>query len=109
MPGKDQGGGVDVIGLLYLVCILAALFIPALLARSDPPPGPSDPGTDEGGWGKGPRHPPASPRPPQGGIPLPDSVPARVRLRDHRRLAAHLPARERRPARAPSRAPVRTR
>lgn len=94
--------GVHLVGLL---CV-AVLLIPAL--RENPrPPRPSDPGTDDG-WGNDPRRPPTAPKPPRGGIPLPDARPARVRLRDHRRLADHRPARERRPAREPERTPVRT-
>ncbi len=50
---------------------------------------------------------PKPPAPPGGGIPLPDADQARVRLRDHRRLGDHLPARPRRPVREPEREPVR--
>lgn len=54
-------------------------------------------------------HAPSRPRGPGGiPIPLPDAVPARVRLRDGRRLADLLPGFERRPAHAPSRTPART-
>src|SRR5438477_2451416 len=91
--------------LLGLVCA-AALLLPALRGGSDLPPR-SDRDSDDG-WGHGP---PPSPAPfgaPPGGLPLPDAEPARVRLRDHRRLSDELPARERRPAREPGRQPVRT-
>lgn len=107
MLGKSQSAGVDVAGLLYLGCVFAVLFVPALFTRSSSPPGPSDSESDDG-WGKGPRRPPSPPEPPRGGIPLPDAEPARVRLRDHRRLGDRLPARERRPARSPDRRPLRT-
>jgi hypothetical protein len=92
--------------LLGLVCA-AVLIIPAL--RDDPslPPRRSDPGSDDG-WGRGPGNPPAPPKPPRGGIPLPDAEPASVRLRDHRRLADRQPRRERRPAREPDRTPIKT-
>src|SRR5690348_8741169 len=88
---------------LGLGCV-AVLIIPAL--RDPPGPSSSDPGSDEG-WGRGPKLPPKLPEPPRGGIPLPDAVPARVRLRDHRRLADFRRKRDRRPAREPQRTPVR--
>ncbi|MGZ4246062.1 MAG: hypothetical protein ACXVSE_17380 [Solirubrobacteraceae bacterium] len=91
--------------LLGLGCV-ALLMFPAL---KDNPIGP-DRRSDEGddGWGRGPKRPPEIPKPPRGGLPLPDAVPARVRLREHGRLAERLPSRERRPAREPARRPVRT-
>src|SRR5436305_10896847 len=89
--------------LLGLVCV-GMLMIPVL--RDSPGSPPSDSGSDDG-WGRGPRRPPMPPEPPRGGVPLPDAVPAKVRLRDHRRLADHLPPRERRPAREPERTPIR--
>ncbi|MBV9195646.1 MAG: hypothetical protein JO168_16010 [Solirubrobacterales bacterium] len=92
--------------VLALGCV-AVLMIPALRDGPDSPPRSSDSGSDEG-WGRGPRRPPRPPEPPRGGIPLPDAVPAGVRLRDHQRLADHRPRRERRPAREPERRPVRT-
>jgi len=93
--------------LLGLVCA-AVLIIPALRDSPEFPPPRPDPGSD-GGWGRGPDRPPAPQDPPRGGgIPLPDAEPARVRLRDHRKLPEHLPRRERRPAREPERTPVRT-
>jgi hypothetical protein len=94
--------GVHVLGL---ACV-AVLMIPALRDGPLPPQGPSDSGSDEG-WGRGPRKPPKEPDSPRGGIPLPDALPARVRLRDHRKLAELLPRTERRPAREPVRRPVR--
>ena len=90
--------------LLGLVCA-AALLLPALRDRPDGRPG-SDGGSG-GGGGRGPSHPLAPTTRPGGGLPLPDADPARVRLRDHRRLTDSLPRRERRPAREPERTPVR--
>ena len=90
--------------LLGLACV-AMLMLPALRDGPGGSSSSSDSGSDEG-WGKGPRRPPKPPDPPQGGIPLPDAVPARVRLRDHRRLADQLPRRQRRPAREPERTPI---
>src|SRR5947209_16923183 len=92
--------GMHLLGLV----VAAALILPALRDRPDPPPG-SDSGSD-GGGGRGPSHPLAPPTGPGGGLPLPDSAPARVRLRDHRRLADLQPRHERRPTREPDRRPV---
>jgi hypothetical protein len=98
---------VMIAGLHLLALVFAvALVLPALRDRPDLPPG-SDPGSD-GGWGRGPRRPPRPPDAPRGGLPLPDAVPARARLRDHRSLADFRPRPQRRPAREPTRAPVRT-
>jgi hypothetical protein len=90
--------------LLGLACV-AVLMIPALRDPPDSPPRPSDGGSDDG-WGNYPRRPPSPSDVPGGGLPLPDAEPARVRLRDHRRLADGISPRERRPAREPERVPV---
>jgi hypothetical protein len=90
--------------LLGLVCV-AVLIIPALREGPGMPPKPDGGSDDGGGWG--PKRPPKSPDSPRGGIPLPDAIPAAVRLRDHTRLADHHRSRERRPAREPSRRPIR--
>jgi hypothetical protein len=95
--------GVHLVGLACVV----VLMLPAL---KDSPPTPKQrrDGEGEDGWGRGPKVPPAPPSPPRGGIPLPDAVPASVRLREPGRLADQRPSRERRPAREPARRPVRT-
>jgi len=93
--------GVHLIGF---VCI-AVLMLPALREDPDTSNDPWDEGDD--GWGRGPGTPPAPPAPPRGGVPLPDAVPATVRLREPGRLGDHLPPRERRPVREPARRPVR--
>ncbi|HLJ03882.1 MAG TPA: hypothetical protein VKT31_10595 [Solirubrobacteraceae bacterium] len=91
--------------LFALVCV-ALLILPALRDVDERPPGGSD--ADDGG-GRGPGGPRLIPPRPRGGLPLPDAIPAGVRLRDHNRLGDHLPARERRPVREPSpRTPTRT-
>lgn len=90
--------------LLGLVCA-AALLLPALRGGPELPPR-TDRGSDDGG-GHGPPKPPEPGNPPSGGLPLPDAVPARMRLRDHRRLPDLLPPRERRPAREPTPTPAR--
>jgi hypothetical protein len=94
--------GVHVLGL---ACV-AVLMIPALRDMPDGPPRPPDDGSDDG-WGNRPRQPRDPSDVPGGGLPLPDAKPARVRLRDHRRMRDRLPRRERRPAREPERTPVR--
>jgi hypothetical protein len=94
--------GVHLIGL---GCV-AVLLIPALREGPQPPQSPEPGGED--GWGRGPGPTPLDPTSPRGGLPLPDAVPAGVRLRDHRRLRDLRPARERRPAREPRRVPVRS-
>ncbi|MFZ0042199.1 MAG: hypothetical protein WAK93_12895 [Solirubrobacteraceae bacterium] len=92
--------GVHLIGL---GCV-AVLLLPAL--REDPGTQRRSDGESDEGWGRGPKRPPERPEPPRGGIPLPDAVPARARLREHGRLAERLPRHERRPAREPARRPV---
>jgi len=92
--------GMHVFGL---VCA-AALLIPAL--RSPDNPLRRDGGSDGGGGSQRPQG-PSSPSAPDGGLPLPDAAPARIRLRDHRRPGALIPGRERRPAREPERVPER--
>jgi hypothetical protein len=94
--------GVHILGL---ACV-AVLLLPALRDDSAAPHW-SDGDADDG-WGGGPKTPPSPPEPPTGGIPLSESVPADVRLRDHDRLGDKLPPRERRkfPEPAP-RVPVR--
>jgi hypothetical protein len=91
--------------LLGLACV-AVLMIPALRDMPDSPPRPPDDGSDDG-WGNHPRRPRDPSDGPGGGLPLPDATPARVRLRDHRRMRDLLPRRQRRPAREPERTPVR--
>jgi hypothetical protein len=96
--------GVHVLGL----AVVAALLIPALRDRPDRPGEESDSGSDDG-WGNHPRRPVTPPGVPGGGLPLPDATPARLRLRDHRRLHERLPGPARRhtpePARRPARVP----
>jgi hypothetical protein len=105
-PAPARSAGPVPVGLLCASCTLL-LLIPALLRWSASPPGSSDSDSDDG-WGKGPPEPPAPPKGPWGGVPLPDSEPASVRLRGRDRLADR-PARDRRPAREPRRRPVPTR
>ncbi len=111
MPKGSQLGGYDPLALLYTVLVFAAaLFLPALISRFVSSPGRSDSDSPEdGGGGGGPRLPPTPPhKPPPGGVPLDDAQPARVRLRDDRRLAQRLPGRQRRPGGDPEHSPLRT-
>jgi hypothetical protein len=89
--------------LLGIVCAVV-LILPALRDGPEPPQPPGD-GSDGGGGLRRPK--PESPVRPRGGLPLPDAVPARVRLREPARLGDLMPRRERRPAREPDRRPVR--
>lgn len=97
---------VLMVGGMHLLALVGAvlLIIPALRDHPEPPPPPGG-GSDGGGGLRRPS--PQSPVCPRGGLPLPDAVPARVRLREPVRLADLLPAPERRPAREPSRTPTR--
>ncbi len=99
-------GGIQMSGLVSILIVVAMVLLGLILYRRSSP-GPSDPNPGDG-W-RGPP-PPDSPQPdrPRGGIPLDDAVTARVRLRGPGRLADRLPARDRRPAREPERAPART-
>jgi hypothetical protein len=95
--------GVHLVGL---GCV-GALMFPALRGDAQQPPEPpSDSGSDDG-RGNDRTRPKGPTVKPRGGIPLPDADQSRVRLRDERRLADHLPRPERRPAREPSRTPTR--
>jgi len=95
-------------GLHLIMFVLGALLLLPCL-KDDPAPWATRDDDEDGGGGGGSdriqRQPPRGPRP--GGIPLPDALPARVRLRGPARLADLLPPRDRRPAHPPAPAPVR--
>lgn len=100
-------------GLHLIMFVLGALLLlPCLKDEQATPWASPDDDDDSGGGGNDrvQRDPPRGPRP--GGIPLPDALPARVRLRGPARLADLLPPRDRRPAHppapSPARRPVRT-
>lgn len=106
MPRGSQVGGFDVIGLIPLLLVVAAVVGPLLFGRRGSPPGPLDDGSGDGGGGSGPPG-AGPPGRPSGGIPLPDAAQADARLRGpHERLADLVRRRERRPAHEPDRAPV---
>ena len=93
-------------GLLGVVMVLLVVVPPVVLFVRGSRPGPPNSDGDDGGGGG--LDPPSGPRPkPQGGIPLDDAVPTRIRLRGPGRLADHRPTRVRRPAREPGREPDR--
>jgi hypothetical protein len=80
LPIPDDGAGKELLTLLFLVGVIALMFVPGLLyGPSDASPGASE--SDDGGGGPGPE--PPSPDRPLGGIPLPDADQARARARDH--------------------------
>ncbi len=95
-------GSVHCVGLGFAAALLWHFM------RTDPLEFRPDRDEDGGGGGGNlPIKPPTPDRPRGGGIPLPDAVPARVRIRGGERLADLLPAPARRPAHAPSRTPHR--
>jgi hypothetical protein len=100
--GPRNGGEA---GFLSLFVFAAALLTAGLIGLFVSSPGRSDSDSDEGGGGPSGR-PPTPPNPPPGDLPLDDAKPARVRLRDGRRLPQRLPARQRRRAREPAHRPV---
>jgi hypothetical protein len=93
--------GVHLIGLL----LVTALLIMFLRSETVEPWRPPDEG--EGGGGGNDRLGPRRPTDPGGGgIPLPDAVPARFRLRQPERIAGRYPPRERRRVIEPVRRPT---
>jgi hypothetical protein len=105
LPLPDDGAGKDLLTLLFLVGVIALMFVPGVLYRpSGPSPGP--PGSsDDGGGGPEPPDPP--PSYPPGGVPLLDADQARARTRGHDSPKLHDP-KPRRPAHEPRRTPVAT-
>jgi hypothetical protein len=95
---------IAVMHLLGLGCV-AVLVVFALRQGTDEG-SRGESGADDG-WGNEPRHPPQTFDHPWGGVPLPDAIQSRWRLRDHRALPELLPRRQRRPAREPERRPTR--
>lgn len=102
-------GGLHLLGFGFA----AVLLLPLLRDERVVPLAHRGEEEDDGGGGNDRVH-PTPPRGPRGGwdpsLPLPDAVPARVRLREPVRLADLIPARGRREhAPTPTRAPVRSR
>jgi hypothetical protein len=101
-----DGVAASLLLTLVFITLPALMLVPALLyRRPGGSPGASD---DDGGGGPGRGPHPSPPPAPRGGVPLPDAEQARLRLREHGRLA--LGARRarrapREPVRSPQRAP----
>jgi len=96
-------GGLHLLGFGFAAVLLLPLLrderiVPVARGEED----------DEGGGGNDRVRPAPRPGPRGGGLPLPDAVPARVRLREPGRLADLLPAPSRRREHAPTPAPART-
>lgn len=91
---------VVIFGSLHLVGLgLGMVLLLPLLREETVAPWAPPQEDDDGGGGGNDRVLPDPPRgPSSGGLPLPDAVPARVRLRSGERLADHVAPRERRPA-----------
>jgi hypothetical protein len=97
-------GGLHLLGMGFG----ALLLLPCLRDEQILPHARRDDEEDGGGGGNDRLRPPPPSGPSGGGIPLPDSVPASVRLREPARLGDLVPGRERRPAHPPAPAPART-
>jgi hypothetical protein len=98
---------VVIFGALHLVALALGVLMFVMFLRSDTAGGRQEPEDDEGGGGGSDRIGRGPKTSPSGGIPLPDAVPSRVRLRGPGRLADLLPPRERRRVAEPERAPRR--
>ncbi len=107
---SPDGELIAFLAVLHGAGLLLAAGLLLLVFRAERRSDRSGPDEDDGGGGND-RVPPAVPRRPgDGGLPLPSAQPARMRLRDHRRLAELLPAfppRRSHPA-TPQRPPDRT-
>jgi hypothetical protein len=96
-----------IFGTLHLIAVALGVGLFVLFLRSESQQGFKPPDEDDGGGGND-RQPTRTPRSsPPGGLPLPDAVQPTIRLRSHERLRDLTPQRTRRPAREPSRRPVR--
>lgn len=95
--------GLHLAGFL-MIGVLFVMFLRSETTQAWRPPDDDD---SDGGGGSD-RIPPSAPdKPRPGGLPLPDAVPARVRLREPARLADLIPPPARRPVPEPDRQPVR--
>src|SRR3954463_12083670 len=85
-----------IFGTLHLIAVALGVGLFVLFLRSESQHGSKPPDEDDGGGGND-RIPGRPKTSPSGGIPLPDAVPPKVRLRSHERLAHLRPGRARRP------------
>jgi hypothetical protein len=101
---------VLIFGALHLVAAaLGALLLLLFMRSEDTEPNRDPPDENDGGGGGNDRRPARpKPNPSPGGIPLPDAIQSRTRLRGAGRLADAHPRRERRTTPEPQRAPRRT-
>jgi hypothetical protein len=89
-----------IFGALHVVVLALATMLLLMSFRQGTD---DDLGPDDGGGGGGPEIEPALPRRPSGGgLPLPDAIPARVRLREPAPLGHLIGHPERRPVREPA-------
>lgn len=100
-----------IFGALHLIAIALGVLLFVMFLRSETTSSWQPPEDEDGGGGGSDR---VSGRPkssPPGGLPLPDAVPPRIRLRSHERLGDLTPRPARRPSRepAPQRRPARPR
>ena len=98
-----------IFGALHLVALVLGVLLFVMFLRSDTAEGREPPEEDEGGGGGSDRISNTPKTSPSGGIPLPDAVPAPVRLRGHERLSDLRPRPERRRVAEPGRTPHRVR
>ena len=84
-----------IFGTLHLIAVALGVGLFVLFLRSESQQGFKPPDEDDGGGGND-RVPGRPKTSPSGGMPLPDAVPPKVRLRSHERLADLRPGRVRR-------------
>ena len=102
-----------IFGALHVIALALGVLLFMMFLRSDATSSWKPPEEDEGGGGGGNDRQPSSktkPRP-SGGVPHPDAVPARTRLRDHSKLrdAQQRPLRRPIHPHTPQRTPTRGR
>src|SRR3954452_16514645 len=89
-----------IFGTLHLIAVALGVGLFVLFLRSESQQGSKPPDEDDGGGGND-RVPGRPKTSPSGGVPLPDAVPPKVRLRSHERLGELRPGPARPPAREP--------
>jgi hypothetical protein len=92
---------------IHLVGFIAVGILMMPMLRDEDHPTDEEPGSSDDGWGNLPGNGPVPKGLPGGGLPLPDAVQSKVRLREPGRLADRVRTRERRPIREPVRTPSR--
>jgi hypothetical protein len=92
-----------IFGALHLVALVLGVVLFVMFLRSEAGSGRRPPEDDDGGGGGNDRLGGGPKTSPSGGIPLPDAVQPRFRLRGHERLADLRPRHERRRVVEPAR------